>query len=85
MRVVCVYRDNEDYSRTVSDWLEDYYRKTGREIEVLDPDVEDRFCQTYEIMEYPTIIALDGNGSPRMMWQGKQMPLIDDVNYYAIQ
>lgn len=85
MRVVCVYRDNEDYSRTVSDWLEDFYRRTGREIEVIDPDRESDFCLVHDIVEYPSILALDSNGSVKMMWRGKKMPLIDDVNYYALQ
>lgn len=85
MRVVCIFRDNEDYTRTVTDWLEDFYRRTGREIEKMDPDVDDSFCRVHEIMVFPTIAAIDNYGSVKMMWQGKEMPLIDDVNYYALQ
>lgn len=85
MRVVCFYREGEDYSRTVSDWLEDFYRRTGRQIEVIDPDEDDDFCERAEIWEFPAIVALDTDGAVRMMWTGKQMPLIDDVNYYAMQ
>ena len=85
MRVVCIFHDNEDYTRTVTDWLEDFYRRTGREIEQMDPDVEDNFCRVHEIMVFPTIAAIDNYGSVKMLWQGKEMPLIDDVNYYALQ
>lgn len=85
MRVVCIFRDNQDYTRTVTDWLEDFYRRTGREIEQMDPDVDDAFCRLHEIMVFPTIAAIDNYGTVRMMWQGKEMPLIDDVNYYALQ
>ena len=85
MRVVCVFRDNQDYTRTVTDWLEDFYRRTGREIEVIDPDKDDQFCRVHEIMVFPSIVAIDSYGTTKMMWSGKEMPLIDDVNYYALQ
>ena len=84
MRVVCFYREGEDYSRTVSDWLEDFYRRTGRRIEVIDPDDDNNFCENSDIWVFPTIVALDGNGTIKMMWSGKDMPLIDDVNFYAL-
>ena len=85
MRVVCVFRDNEDYTRMVTDWLEDFYRRTGREIEVIDPDKDSDFCELHEVVEYPTLLALDNYGTARMVWRGKTLPLIDDVNYYALQ
>lgn len=84
MRVVCVYRDNQDYSRMVFEWLENFRRQTGREIEVVDPDEDEIFCETYDVVEYPTILALDNNGSVVSSWRGKTLPLIDEVLYYAI-
>ena len=30
MRVVCVYKDNQDYTRSVNEWIEDLRRQTGR-------------------------------------------------------
>ncbi len=83
-RVVCVCREGMDYSRSVFDWIEDFRRQTGRTIEVLDPDVEDEFCKTYDIVQYPTIIALDEQGSVLASWRGLPMPLRDEVNYYLI-
>lgn len=84
MRVVCVYRDNQDYSRTVFEWLENFRRQTGREIEVMDPDKNVVFCETYDVVEYPMILALDNNGSVISSWKGKELPLIDEVLYYAL-
>ena len=84
MRVVCIYRDNQDYSRMVFEWLENFRRQTGREIEVMDPDKNTTFCEAYKIMEYPTILALDNNGAVASSWQGKTLPLIDEVLYYVI-
>lgn len=84
MRVVCVFRDNEDYTRTVTDWLEDFYRQTGKKIETMNPDENTNFCVTYDIVEYPTIIALGNNGEVMAMWRGRNLPLINEVLYYTI-
>lgn len=84
MRVVCVYRDNEDYTRSVTEWLENFRRQTGREIETMDPDTNTNFCIAYDIVEYPTILALGNNGEVINMWRGRILPLIDEVLYYMI-
>ena len=82
MRVVCVFREGEDYSRSVNEWLDGFYRKTGREIEVLNPDENAGFCEAYDIVEYPTILALGEDGGVRASWRGKMLPLMDEVFYY---
>ena len=82
MRVVCIYKEGRDYSRTVSEWLEDFYRRTGEEIEVIDPDQDTNFCEAYDIMEYPTIMALGPNGEAANIWKGLPLPLFDEVMYY---
>ena len=82
MRIVCVYKEGYDYSRTVSDWIEDFYRRTGHRVEVIDPDKSSSFCETYDIVEYPTIMALGPNGEAAIIWKGLPLPLFDEVAYY---
>ena len=84
MRVVCIYRENQDYSRSVNEFLENIRRQTGREIERMDPDKNTNFCEAYDIVEYPTILALGNNGEVRASWRGKDLPLINEVLYYMI-
>ena len=84
MRVICIFRDNQDYTRTVTEWIENFRRRTGREIETMDPDRNTNFCETYDIVEYPTIIALGEQGDVRAVWRGRELPLIDEVNYYML-
>ena len=84
MRVVCIFRDNEDYTRSVTDWLENFRRQTGKTIETMNPDENTSFCETYDIVEYPTIIALGNNGEVLAMWRGRNLPLINEVLYYTI-
>lgn len=84
MRVVCIYREGQDYSRSVSEWLENFRRQTGREIEVMNPDNNTGFCEAYDIVEYPTIMALGERGEVRASWRGRNLPLINEVLFYMI-
>lgn len=84
MRVICIYRDNQDYSRSVTEWLENFRRQTGREIETMNPDTNTNFCETYDVVEYPTILALGSSGEVRASWRGRDLPLINEVLYYMI-
>ena len=84
MRVVCVYREKQDYSRSVNEWIENLRRQTGRNIEIIDPDINPHFCEAYDIVEYPTIIALGNRGDIRAIWTGRNLPLINEVLYYMI-
>lgn len=87
MRVVVVTKDATDYSRIVETFLEDFARQTGKVLETLDPDsVEgDLFCRAYDIVQYPTIIALGNDGQLQNMWQGSLLPTISEVSYYVSQ
>lgn len=84
MRVVCVWREGEDYSRSVEEWLREFERRTGREVESMSPDGREgtQFCTTYDIVEYPTFLALGESGEVRSMWRGKELPLFDEVAYW---
>lgn len=86
MRVVMVWRDNTDYARTVIEWLRDFEHRTGRIIESLNPDEPDgeSICRAYDIVEYPSMLAIDDDGSMVRLWRGREMPRIDDVSYYTL-
>lgn len=85
MRVVCVYREDSEYGREVSEWLETFVRRVGKEIEVVDPDsiAGGEFARSYDVVEYPTILALDDFGAQLDIWRGLPLPRIDEVSYYA--
>lgn len=83
-RVVVITKENYDYSRAMNEWLENFYRATGRKLEVINPDTETSFCETYDIVEYPSIIALDDNGGILALWKGMPLPLRDEVLYFLL-
>ncbi len=87
MRTIVVTKDNMDYSRSVETFRTDFARQTGKELEVVNPDSSDgiTFCRTYDIVEYPTVIALSSDGRVQNMWSGASLPMISEVSYYVSQ
>lgn len=85
MKTVVVYKDKTDTSRAVIDFMRDFERQTGRALETMDPESRDgsMFCETYDIVEYPTIVALDDNGVLQNTWRGLPLPTISELSYYT--
>lgn len=85
MIVKIVYRYESDHAREVLDYLRDYERETGHSIEEINPDTPEgaHTCRTYDIVEYPTLLALSDDGQLQQMWRGRPLPTISEVSYYA--
>lgn len=85
MRVIVLYKDNTDYARQVSDYVRDFLRQTGHELETMNPDSKEgvAFCSTYDIMDFPTLVALSNDGQMQQMWRGLPLPTISEVSYYV--
>ena len=85
MRVVCVWRRESDYGRMMEEWLTEFEQRTGVEVESIDPDGRDGvgFCLAYDIVEYPTLLALDNDGAVLDLWKGQSLPTFDEVSYWA--
>ena len=87
MIVKVIYRYESDHAREELSYLRDFSRQTGRTIEEIDPDTPEgtHTCRTYDIVEYPTMIALSDDGQLQHMWRGRPLPTINEVSYYATQ
>lgn len=85
MRVVVVYREDSEQARAVTDFLREFSRQTGRTIETLDPDSPEGadFCRVYDIVEYPTMLALSDDSQLQANWRGLPLPTIAEVSYYV--
>lgn len=84
MKVTVIYKDSSEHAREVIDYLRDFERQTGHKLETIDPDTPDGtdFCRTYDIVEYPTIVAFSDDGVMQNMWRGLPLPTISEVSYY---
>ena len=87
MRIVVIYKDQTDYARAVTDFLRDFKYQTGHDLEIMDPDTPEgiQFCDTYDIVEYPTIIAISSEGIMQNFWSGLPLPTISEVSFYVQQ
>ena len=85
MKAVVVFKENTDNARTVLDYMRDFERQTGRKLETLNPETRDgaAFCRVYDIVEYPTIVAISDDGIMQNMWRGLPLPTIQEISYYA--
>lgn len=87
MRTLVIYKEESDHARQVTDYIRDFARQTGTQLETIDPESREGadMCRLYDIVEYPTIVALDSNGSLQNMWRGLAMPTISELSYYTMQ
>lgn len=85
MKVVVVWKRGTEYGREMEEWIHGFSLVFGREVESIDPDTKDgdEFARIYEIVEYPTILALDESGKVLEMWRGLPLPTLNEVSYYA--
>lgn len=85
MKVVVIYKEQTDYARQVIDYLRDFKIQTGHDLETLDPESPQGvdFCRTYDMMQFPTLIALSDEGLMQNMWVGLPLPTISEVSYYV--
>lgn len=85
MRIICIGRRESDYGRATEEWLTEFERRSGEEVEFLSPDEPEgeRLCRTYGVMEYPTIMVLTEGGQQLGMWAGKNLPTFDEVLYWV--
>lgn len=84
MRVVVIYKNDSEHARDVIDFMRDLKHQTGYDLEEMDPDTREGadMCRTYDVVEYPSILALDSDGVMQTMWRG-MLPTISEVGYYA--
>jgi len=84
MRVAVIYKEESDHARPVLDYLRDIKRQTGHDVETIDPDTREgsSFCRVYDVVEYPSVVALDDTGILQHMWRGLPLPTISETSYY---
>lgn len=85
MRVVVLYKTETDYARQVTDFLYEFKRITGRDIDTMDPESSEgiSFCGAYDILQFPTVVALSDDGHMQNQWSGLPLPTISEVSYYV--
>ena len=85
MRVIILYRPQSEHERRVEEFVHDFKsRHEERYIEQISMDtVEgDELARVYGVMRFPAVMALGTDGQLVKLWDGEQLPLINEVAYY---
>lgn len=85
MRTFVIYKTESDHARDVMTFLSDFERQTNKQLDVVDPDTLQGAdtCRLYDIVEYPSIVAVDDDGAIQNIWKGLPLPTISEVSYYV--
>jgi hypothetical protein len=87
MKVVVLYRPNSEYARSVEDFLRglrEVHDLDDRKLQVLDYDSRDgsAVASVYDIMTQPAILVINDDGGYIKHWEGKDLPLQEEVTGY---
>ena len=86
MQVLVLYRPESEHGRQVEDFIRDFKaRHENGRLEVLSVDSREgsAMVSLYDVMQYPAILALRNDGSVLKMWDGGNLPLMDEIAYYT--
>lgn len=86
MQVTALYHPESDHARTVEIFARDYQHTTpGRKVELVSLDTVEgaELARVYDIVQYPAILVTAKDGQLLKVWQGEQLPLMNEVASYA--
>jgi hypothetical protein len=84
MKALLFYRPDSSHERTVIDYLREFQQRTGKDLPTVDVDTPSGIfmCETYDIVRYPTVLALDDQGEELQRWDDEMLPQINEVSFY---
>lgn len=84
MKLSIYYRKNSDHSAMVEKYIRDL--KIIKHIEPVIKDIDAVESQitmrTYDVTSYPVITVETEHGEVEKIWQGAQLPLMNDISGY---
>ena len=89
MKLLILYRPDSEQASLVETFVRDLRRQhdLGSRLELLSLNTREGATKAalYEIMSYPAMFALSNDLSLLNVWQGSQLPLIDEVLGYTYE
>jgi hypothetical protein len=86
MRMIVLYRPNSEHARTIEEFVREFKMRYHAEyLQMLNVDTRDGIATAalYDIVQYPAIVIIRSDGSVQKIWQGPDLPLIDEVVSYS--
>jgi len=87
VKLLILYRPESEHSTETESFVRDFQRgyEVGQRVELVSLSTRDgaATASLYDITAYPAILALADNGSVINIWQGRPLPLMQEVASYA--
>jgi hypothetical protein len=84
MKAFILYRPNSEFARIVEEYVHDFKRLMGRDIELVDLNTRDgaATASLYDVMEHPSLMVVRDDGQVLQEWQGTHLPLMNELSGY---
>lgn len=87
MKIVILYHPQSDHSRVVEEYVHEFViRNPEMSIEAVSVDAREgaTTAEVYDVVQYPSMLALRESGELVKDWQGLPLPLMNDVAFFAL-
>lgn len=86
MKVLALYHPNSEHERAILTFQRDFLQRTGFDTELVSLETPEGAykASVYDITRYPAIMVTTDDGQLQKLWEGEQLPLIDEVNGYIV-
>ena len=88
MKVLIFYRPDSEHARLVEEFMHEFGRRYP-EYPLTTVDIDSpkgsRDAEIYDIVQYPTVLAITDAGNTLQRWDSGLMPLLNEVAYFANQ
>lgn len=84
MKICVIYHPRSEHGRLVEEYAQDFNRTYSRPVELLSLETREgaAMASLYDVVRYPAVLALAHDGHLQKMWEGDQLPQMDEVAGY---
>lgn len=87
MRIVFLYHPKSDHEGKVLDYVKEYTMRHPNIVpELISLETRDGadMARLYDVYAYPAILIISHDGRLQQLWQQEQLPLMQDLDAYAV-
>ena len=86
MKAVALYHPKSDHARLIEEYARDFGHTNSDSIELVSLETREgaAMATLYDIVSYPALLVTDGDGRLHQVWQGGQLPLMNELAGYLV-
>jgi len=85
MKVVVLYHPKSEHGGKVEDYAKEFEKlHKDRKLELISLETIEgaEMAKLYDIVQYPAVLATARDGTLLRFWQGENLPLLRELDYY---